>query len=83
MADFDELIASADEAIANIIRMQELLKLVDENYDSPKRVELLVELYQGWIGTEIENLQWSTKRLKKALEDTRRAYKASQTKNMG
>lgn len=83
MPDFDELIEASNKAIANIVRIQELLELVEENCDSPKRVKLLVEIYSGWINTEIENLQWSSKRLERQLEAARKGCNASQTQNIG
>lgn len=64
MTNYRRLIAEVEELATNITDLQELLKVIEENYDNPKRVKLIVQIYWSNMDNELDILRNTVRKMK-------------------
>lgn len=76
MPNYKRLIAEAEELVTNMTDLQELLKVIEENYDNPKRVKLVVQVYWSNMDNELDILRNTVRKMKNInLQGSRRGKK--------
>lgn len=80
MPNYKHLIAEVEELATNMTDLQEFLKLIEENYDNPKRVKLIVQVYWSNMDNELDILRNTVKKMKNInLQGSRKGKKQLKT----
>ena len=82
MPNYKRLIAEAKESITEITELQELLKVIEESCDNPKRVKIIVQIYYSYMDNQLDILSHIAMKMENInLQGSRKRSKASQAQN--
>jgi hypothetical protein len=84
MPNYRSLIFEAKESITEITELQELLKVIEENCDNPKRVKLMVQIYYSNMECQLDILSHIAMKMESInLQGSRKGKKEAKHNRIG